>query len=51
MWKFFFIGGSKRPPRMLNFFSGGKVGVRGGEYGVNQVFKEGGPIGGKLTEF
>ena len=33
---------------MMKFFSGGKVGGRGGKQGVNQVFKEGGPLGGKF---
>ena len=28
---FFFRGGSKRPPRMLQFFSGGNVGGQGGK--------------------
>ena len=28
---FFSEGGSKRPPRMLKFFSGGKVGGPGGK--------------------
>ena len=36
-------GGSKRPPRMFKFFSGGKVGGRGGKSGFQR--------GGKLTEF
>ena len=40
MCKFFSERGQTRPPRMLKFFSGGKVGGRGGKYGVNQVFKE-----------
>ena len=35
---FFQEGGQTRPPRMLKFFSGGKVGVRGGKQGINQAF-------------
>ena len=32
--------GSKRPPRMLIFFSGSKVGDRRGKQGANHVFKD-----------
>jgi len=38
---FFSEGWSERPPRMLKFFSGLKVGGRWGKKGVNAVFKEG----------
>ena len=46
----FFRGGSKRPLRMLKFFSGGKVEGQEGKKGVNQIFKEEGPLGRKFTE-
>ena len=42
----FFRGGSKRPPRMLKFFSWGKVGSQRGSIGGKSGFQRGGPLGG-----
>ena len=46
---FFSEGGSKRSPRISNFFfQGGGPGGPGGQQGVNRILEREGPLGGRF---